>query len=166
MGVAGSGKSAVAERLAATLGWSFAEGDAFHPRANVEKMARATPLNDEDRAPWLDALARWMTSEATAGRSGVVACSALKRAYRDRLRLAWPSLRLVFLDVARPELERRLVARTGHFFPGALLESQLATLEPPQDDERAIVVRVDAAGPSVEAIVALVVRELERGSRD
>jgi gluconokinase len=155
MGVAGSGKTTIGQRLATALGWSYAEGDAFHPPANIAKMAEGVPLSDADRAPWLDAIAGWIRAETTAGRSGVVACSALRRAYRDRLRAAWPALRLVVLDVDRDELRRRLHTRPGHFFPETLLESQLATLEPPQADEHPIVVPPEEPTASVERIAAI-----------
>lgn len=146
MGVSGSGKTSVGRHLAAVLGWSFAEGDDFHPPANVAKMAGGTPLTDADRWPWLDAIGRWIAAETAENRSAVVACSALKRRYRDRLRLAWPALRLVFLRVDREELHRRLVARSEHFFPAGLLDSQLQDLEPPQADEQAMVVSGDVDG--------------------
>jgi gluconokinase len=152
MGVSGSGKTSVGRRLAAALGWVYAEGDDFHPPANVKKMAGGTPLTDADRWPWLDAIGRWMVAEAAEGRSAVVSCSALKRRYRDRLRMAWPALRLVYLRVDRQELERRLAVRLEHFFPAKLLDSQLRDLEPPQADEQAIV-----ASGDVEAIVRVVV---------
>ncbi len=154
MGVAGSGKTTFGQRLAAALGWSYAEGDAFHPPANIAKMANGVPLSDADRWPWLDAIADWIRAATSAGRSGVVACSALKRAYRDRLRAAWPALRLVVLDVDRAELQRRLHTRPGHFFPEALLDSQLATLEPPQADEHAIVVPAGDVTAAIERIAA------------
>jgi gluconokinase len=152
MGVAGSGKSSVGRLLASTLGWTFAEGDDFHPPANVTKMAGGTPLADADRWPWLDAIGRWMKRETVEGRSAVVSCSALKRTYRDRLRLAWPALRLVYLRVDREELQRRLAARLEHFFPAQLLDSQLQDLEPPEADERPIV-----ASGDVDAILHYVV---------
>jgi len=155
MGVAGSGKTTFGQHLATALGWSYAEGDSFHPAANLAKMANGIPLSDADRWPWLEAIAGWIRAETAAGRSGVVACSALKRAYRDRLRAAWPALRLVTLDVDRDELRRRLHARAGHFFPEALLESQLATLEPPQADEHPIVVRPGDANEAVGRIAAI-----------
>ncbi len=146
MGVSGSGKTSVGRQLATALGWTFAEGDDFHPRANVAKMAAGTPLDDADRLPWLDAIGRWIVDDAAKGRSAVVTCSALKRRYRDRLRLAWPALRLVYLQVPREELRRRLATRLEHFFPASLLDSQLHDLEPPQPDEHAIEVsgEVDA----------------------
>jgi gluconokinase len=152
MGVAGSGKTSVGRQLAAALGWTFAEGDDFHPAANVAKMAGGTPLTDADRWPWLDAIGRWMVTEGTENHSAVVTCSALKRRYRDRLRVAWPPLRLVYLRVDREELQRRLAVRLEHFFPARLLDSQLQDLEPPQADEQPIVVSGD-----VDAIVRSVV---------
>lgn len=154
MGVAGSGKSTIGQGLASALGWSYAEGDAFHPAANIAKMANGVPLSDADRWPWLDAIADWIRAETSAGRSGVVACSALKRAYRDRLRAAWPALRLVVLDVDRAELQRRLQTRPGHFFPETLLASQLATLEPPHADEQAIVLSSVVSGAAPAGDVA------------
>jgi gluconokinase len=138
MGVSGSGKTTVGRRLADALGMSFAEGDAFHSPANVAKMAGGTPLSDSDRWPWLDAIGDWIRAQTAANRSGIIGCSALKRAYRDRLREAWPRLRVVYLRVDRSELARRLSTRQGHFFPERLLESQLADLEPPGPDENAI----------------------------
>jgi gluconokinase len=152
MGVAGSGKTSVGRQLASALGWAFAEGDDFHPPANVTKMARGTPLTDADRWPWLDAIGRWMAAEAAESHSAVVTCSALKRSYRDRLRMAWPALRLVYLRVDREELQRRLAARLEHFFPAKLLDSQLHDLEPPQADEQPIVV-----SGNVDAIIRVVV---------
>jgi gluconokinase len=152
MGVAGSGKTSVGRQLATALGWAFAEGDDFHPAANVAKMSSGTPLTDEDRWPWLDAIGTWMTGETAHDGSAVVACSALKRSYRDRLRLAWPALRLVYLLVDRAELHRRLAARLEHFFPERLLDSQLQVLEPPQADEQPIVV-----SGNVDTIVRYVV---------
>jgi gluconokinase len=156
MGVAGSGKTTIGQRLATTLGWSYAEGDAFHPAANIAKMEQGIPLSDADRWPWLDAIAGWIRAETAAGRSGVVACSALRRTYRDRLRAAWPALRLVVLDVDSGELRRRLHARAGHFFPERLLESQLATLEMPQAEEHALVVPPGDASAAVDRIAAIV----------
>jgi carbohydrate kinase (thermoresistant glucokinase family) len=138
MGVAGAGKSTVARRLADELGWDFADGDDFHAAASVAKMAAGEPLTDAERGPWLADIAAWIDAEIAAGRSGVVACSALRRTYRDALRR--PEVLFAYLCVPRAVLERRLTGRTGHFMPATLLKSQLAALEPPADDEQAVVV--------------------------
>ena len=152
MGVSGSGKSSVGSRLAQRLGWDLAEGDDFHPAANVAKMAAGQPLTDADREPWLAAVAAWIDAELQAGRRGVITCSALKRSYRDRLRRA--DVRFVYLRVARAELERRLANRPGHFMPASLLDSQLAALEPPGADEAALTVDANDVEQSVESVVA------------
>ena len=141
MGVSGAGKSTIARGLAERLGWDFAEGDDLHPAANVAKMAAGEPLTDADRVPWLEAVARWIDEEIEADRRGVVTCSALKRAYRDRLRR--PEVLFVYLSVSRAELERRLAGRHGHYMPASLLDSQLETLEPPEADENALAVAAD-----------------------
>ncbi len=133
MGVSGSGKTTVGTRLAEALGVDYAEGDEFHPPANVAKMAAGTPLDDADREPWLDALAGWLAERS--GQGAVVTCSALKRIYRDRLRASAPEAFFLHLDLPRGELERRLAERRGHFMPPSLLDSQLATLEPLEPDE-------------------------------
>ncbi|MGK8524380.1 gluconokinase [Nocardia asteroides] len=133
MGVSGSGKTTIGTRLADALGVEYAEGDGFHPPANVAKMAAGTPLDDADREPWLDALAAWMAERR--GRGAVVTCSALKRAYRDRLRVSAPDVFFLHLEVPRGELQRRVAERRGHFMPPSLLDSQLATLEPLGPDE-------------------------------
>ena len=137
MGVSGSGKSSVGAALAERLGWPFEEGDDLHPAENRAKMAAGIALTDADRGPWLDRVAGWMHGRFGAG--GVVSCSALERAYRDRLREADPAVRFVFVDPGRAELERRLGARKGHFMPPSLLDSQLATLERPTADEGVLV---------------------------
>jgi gluconokinase len=152
MGVSGSGKSTVGARLAERLGWDLAEGDAFHPAANVAKMAAGQPLTDADREPWLAAVAAWIDTELQAGRRGVITCSALKRSYRDRLRRA--DVRFVYLRVPRAELERRLSNRPGHFMPASLLASQLDALEPPGADETAVTVDANDVEQSVDSIVA------------
>lgn len=133
MGVAGSGKSTLGAALAEALGLPFLEGDAFHPPANVAKMAAGVPLNDEDRWPWLDALGAALRN---APDGAVLACSALRVIYRERLRraAAYP-LALVWLKLDRDTLLERMRARTGHYMPVSLLESQLATLEPPAPAE-------------------------------
>ena len=130
MGVSGCGKTSVAEGLAASLGAAFIEGDSLHPAANVDKMSHGIALTDEDRWPWLDRIVTWVADEDAQGHSTVVTCSALKRAYRDRLATA-PG-RTVFLHlVGSPELlGARMAARSGHFMPASLLPSQFATLEP------------------------------------
>ncbi|HEY4006422.1 MAG TPA: gluconokinase [Pseudonocardia sp.] len=136
MGVSGSGKSTLAMRLAADLGWDFQEGDDLHPPANVAKMSSGVPLDDDDRAPWLDAVAGWIDEHTASGRPGIITCSALRRAYRDRLRR--PEVVFVHLTGDREAIAGRLATRAGHFMPSALLESQLATLEPPAPPENVL----------------------------
>ena len=144
-GVSGCGKTTVGALLAGQLGWEFADADDFHPEANVAKMRAGIPLTDADREPWLRLVGRWMDTEIAAGRSAVLACSALKRAYRDLLLAGRPSAVMAFLTVSREELDRRLLARTGHFFPEKLLDSQLAALELPQPDERVVTVQAETS---------------------
>ncbi len=132
-GVAGSGKTTVGQLLAAALSWRFHDADEFHPRANIRKMEQGHPLTDADRRPWLDSLAGLIRSHSDRQEPAVVACSALKRKYRDRLAAAGPGLVFVHLR-ADPELVRqRLTARSGHFFDPALLASQFADLEEPAE---------------------------------
>lgn len=157
MGVAGSGKTTIAAALAERLGWRLLEGDAFHPPANVAKMAAGTPLTDDDRWPWLRAIAAEVDAIRAAGGSAVVACSALKRAYREVLIGDRADVRLVYLQGTRTLIGERLAARKGHFMPSALLDSQFATLEEPGPKEAPIVVSVNA-GPA--AIVAAVINAL------
>jgi len=140
MGVSGAGKSTLGAMLAAALGVAFADADAFHPPANVAKMAAGTPLTDADRWPWLAAIGAWMDAQRPSG--GVVTCSALKRSYRDRLRAACPDLRLIHLDGAPELIGARQAARAGHFMPPSLMASQFATLEPPGPEEDAIILSV------------------------
>ncbi|MFF2556831.1 gluconokinase [Nocardia sp. NPDC058058] len=147
MGVSGSGKSTVAAKLADTLGWELLEGDDLHPAANIAKMAAGHPLDDADRQPWLEAIAAWMSERIASGRSGVVTCSALKHSYRDTLRGATaghPEGRVTFLlpSGTREQLQARMTARTGHFMPPGLLDSQLATLELPGPDEDFVTVEI------------------------
>ncbi len=139
-GVSGSGKSTVGSLLAGRLGWPFTDADALHPAANIAKMRAGHPLSDADRRPWLAAVAARMDEYATAGESAVLACSALKRSYREELLAGRPAARMVFLHVSREVLEARLRARHGHFFPAALLDTQLADLESPQPAEDVLVV--------------------------
>lgn len=138
MGVSGSGKSTVAELVAARLGWDFQEGDALHPEANVDKMSQGVPLDDDDRWPWLEKVAEWIREHTRQGRPGVITCSALKKSYRDVLR--GPDVVFVHLVSAPAVLGARMTHRPGHFMPTSLLDSQLATLEPLADDERRLVV--------------------------
>jgi gluconokinase len=135
MGVSGSGKSTVAAGLVDRLGCAFAEGDDFHPPANVAKMRAGMPLDDDDRWPWLRRLAAWIGEHEQAGRNAVVTCSALKRSYRDLLRDGHPSVWFAHVTVDADLLRDRVEQRTGHYMPPSLLDSQLATLEPLQDDE-------------------------------
>ena len=158
MGVSGTGKSVVAERLADRLGWRLQEGDDLHPEANVEKMSRGVALTDEDRWPWLDVVASWIDDRARAHEPGIVTCSALRRAYRDRLRR--PNVVFVQLEGSRETIAARLAERKGHYMPASLLDSQLATLERPGPDERSITVNV-AATPDEE--VAQVLHALGHG---
>jgi gluconokinase len=158
MGVSGSGKTTVARGVAQREGWRLVEGDSFHPPANVAKMHAGTPLTDEDRWPWLRAIAREIDAMRVLGESAVVACSALKRAYRDILIGARTDVVLVYLQGSQALIAERIAARRDHFMPPALLDSQFAALEEPGPDEHPIVVSI-AASP--DAIVDAVVRELK-----
>ena len=140
MGVPGSGKTTIAAMLAGRLGWTFEDGDDFHPQANVDKMAAGEPLDDDDRAPWLAAIGSWLAERGEQG--AVVSCSALKRQYRDTLRDAEPGAVFLHVHGSRELLEERLEGRSGHFMPPSLLTSQLDTLEPLQDDEAGLTVDV------------------------
>jgi gluconokinase len=143
MGVSGSGKSTVAELLAKQLGWEMAEGDSLHPAANVEKMRRGIPLDDADRAPWLDKIGQQLKAWAAAGRSGVLTCSALKRAYRAHILASRPDVLFVYLRGSEELIRGRLSARHHEFMPASLLRSQFETLEEPLPGEP--VFTVDAA---------------------
>ncbi|WP_438354618.1 gluconokinase [Microbacterium sp. CJ88] len=154
MGVSAAGKTTVGRGVASALGFSFIDADDLHPAANVAKMASGVPLTDADRAPWLDAV-----GGALAGSDGVVvACSALRRVYRDRIRDAAPDAFFVFLDADPAILRARIAARSGHFMPPALLDSQLATLEPLEPDEAGM--RVDVAS-SPESAISFAVAALQ-----
>jgi gluconokinase len=157
MGVSGSGKTTVAAMLAGALGVAFLEGDDLHPRANVEKMRSGKPLSDEDRWPWLRAIAARIDQWRAEGNAGVVTCSALKRAYRDILIGDRPEVRLVYLRGSQQLIHERMAARHEHFMPVGLLDSQFATLEEPGPDERPIVVDV---GGKPDRIVAEILRQL------
>ena len=157
MGVSGSGKTTIAELLAGRLGCRFAEGDDFHPPANVAKMSRDEPLTDDDRAPWLAAIHTYAVERLAAGDRLVLTCSALKRRYRDMLLRGVGDGRVVYLHGDRELIARRLAARKGHFFPADLLDSQFAALEEPEPDENALVVDI---GPEPEKIADEIVRQL------
>jgi gluconokinase len=163
-GVSGSGKTTVGALLAGRLGWQFADADAFHPAANIAKMAAGIPLTDADRRPWLHAITAWMDERIAQGASAVVTCSALKRAYRDDLLGGRPQARMIFLSVNREEVARRLAARHGHFFPSALLSSQFDALEPPQPDEPRVT--VVPSGPDPQETVAAIIAVVQDGDRE
>jgi gluconokinase len=152
MGVSGSGKTTVGRGIAERLRWPFQEGDELHPGSNVAKMTRGEPLTDEDRGPWLDAIGAWLDARARAGESAVLTCSALKRAYRDRLRAGRPGLRFCHVDVPEATLRDRLAHRRGHYMPASLLPSKLAPLEPLAADEPGVV--VSATGDPGEVLAA------------
>jgi gluconokinase len=158
MGVCGSGKSTVGQGLARGLGLPFIEGDELHPEKNVARMAAGIPLTDDDRRGWLDAIAARLDDAAARAQGAVVACSALKRAYRDRLRRAAPDLRVVWLHGDEALLARRMAGRAGHYMPPSLLPSQLATLEPPHPDEHALAADI---GQPPDALVQGLVAQLQ-----
>jgi gluconokinase len=143
MGVSGCGKTTVASQLAGSLGWPFEEGDALHSQANIEKMKAGRPLDDSDRKRWLAALAEWVERRLDAGENGLITCSALKRSYRDVISRRGAGVVFVFLAGSRAVIAPRLAARTGHFMPSSLLDSQFADLEAPQPDEPHIRVEID-----------------------
>lgn len=153
MGVSGAGKTTIAEALAARLGFSLRDADEFHPQSNIDKMSAGTPLTDEDRWPWLRAIAKAIDEAGASGRPMVVTCSALKRAYRDILLHGRNDVIFAYLRGSRALIASRLAARKGHFMPPALLDSQFTTLEEPSADEPAIT--LDIARP-----VAVIVDDL------
>ena len=159
MGVSGSGKSTIAALLAQRLGWTYEDGDWLHPASNVEKMHRGVALTDEDRWPWLGAIAASIDAFRRAGRGAVIACSALKRAYRDILIGERRDVRLVYLQGDRELVAGRLATRDGHFMPPQLLASQFEALEEPQADERAIVVPI---APHPREVVEAIIAQLHR----
>jgi gluconokinase len=161
MGVSGSGKSTIAAALAERLEWTFEDGDRFHPPSNVAKMSAGHPLTDEDRWPWLQAIADEIDRVCEAGGHVVMACSALKRAYRNILVHGRDDIRIVFLDGSQTLIADRLARRKGHFMPPGLLDSQFKTLEPPQAAERPFIVSIDApVAAVVDNIVAQVATEV------
>ncbi len=164
MGVSGSGKSSVARCLSELLGWPWLDADDLHPSGNVTKMAAGAPLDDTDREPWLQAVAAWIGERESSGQDAVVACSALRRRYREVLRHGHESVLLAHLDLAPALLAQRLADRRGHFMPAALLDSQLARLEELDADEpgvRLVVAPAWSAEQTANRIVALLA--LQRG---
>jgi gluconokinase len=160
MGVSASGKSTVGAALARALALPFVDGDGLHTRHNIDKMSRGEPLTDEDRAPWLAAIAAVLADEARYPSGVVVACSALKSSYRRRLRAASAAVRVVFLDASPELIAARMAARRNHFMPATLAASQFAALERPDPTDPGVV-RLDAALP-VEALVEDARRSLQR----
>ncbi len=157
MGVSGAGKTTIGETLAARLGWPYEDADTFHPASNVAKMSAGQPLTDEDRLPWLKAIATEIDRACSAGEHVVIGCSALKRAYRDVLTQGRTDVRLIYLDGTQSLIADRLSHRKGHFMPPGLLISQFAALEPPTPDERPVTVSIDA---EVELIVDRIISQL------
>jgi len=150
MGVSGSGKSYMANKLAEATGWDFAEGDDYHSAANKAKMAAGIPLTDADRGPWLDSLHQVLVNWHRAGQAGILTCSALKETYREHLTGDLPEARFLWLDPPRNLIAERMAHRPGHFMPPALLDSQLATLQPPIGDANTL--RLDGSEPVEESI--------------
>ncbi len=163
MGVSGSGKSTIGDKLAERLGWSYEDGDRFPPASNVAKMSAGQPLTDEDRWPWLRAIAKEIDRICEAGEHAVIACSALKRAYRDVLVHGRNDVRIIYLKGTQDLIASRLALRKGHFMPPGLLASQFKTLEPPGLSENPVIVSIDA---SVEAVVDDIVHKLGLGPAD
>ncbi|WP_026439780.1 gluconokinase [Acidocella facilis] len=156
MGVSGCGKSTVAAMLSGRLGWDFTEGDALHPPANVEKMRRGIPLSDDDREPWLRDIAATIEGWRQAGQSGIIACSALRRRYREIIAAGHDDVLFVYLRGSFTLIESRLAARQGHYMPVSLLDSQFATLEEPTAEENAIT--IDTGAPAPELVNEVVAR--------
>jgi gluconokinase len=162
MGVSGSGKSTIGSLLAGRLQWEFEDGDWFHPAANVEKMHKGVALTDEDRGPWLDSIAAWIDRARGEGRHGVIACSVLKRRYRDVLIGDRADLRLVYLRGSEALIARRIATRHEHFMPPSLLHSQFVALEEPGPDEHPITISIE---PRPSEIVAQILSVLQAGER-
>ena len=155
MGVSGSGKTTIATALSERLGWVYAEADEFHSAENISKMTRGIPLTDEDREPWLDAIAQWISNKSANGESTIVTCSALKRRYRDVLAAADGDVRFIHLLGDVELIRLRMNTRTGHFMPESLLPSQVSTLEPLQDGERGLTVdNVGTPADVTDSIIA------------
>jgi gluconokinase len=160
MGVSGSGKSTIGSLLAGRLRWEFEDGDWFHPAANVDKMHKGIPLTDDDRGPWLRSIKAWIDGTRAAGGHGVIACSALKRRYRDVLIGDRVEVRLVYLKGSEELIARRIATRHEHFMPPSLLHSQFAALEEPGPDENPIIISVE---PRPSEIVARILSTLNAG---
>lgn len=160
MGVSGSGKSTVAEVLAARIGWLCEDGDRYHPKANVKKMSAGRPLTDADRIPWLQAIAARIDGACAGGVRLVISCSSLKRSYRDILVHGRNDVRIVYLKGSKALIAERLAKRKNHFMPPGLLDSQFDALEPPGLSENAIAISIDG---SVDTIVDRIVDALQRG---
>jgi gluconokinase len=159
LGVSGTGKTTIARLLAARLGIPFADADDFHPPANIAKMSSGVPLEDTDREPWLTAVGRWLHGHDIAGTGGVVACSALKRRYRDILQDATPTAYFLLLTAGREQLIERITHRHGHYMPVSLVDSQLAALEPLHPAERGATLSADADLHTVVEAAAALIRE-------
>lgn len=157
MGVSGSGKTTVASGLAQRLQWRFVEGDSLHSAANVERMREGIPLTDEDRWPWLESIAAWIDAARASGEPCIVTCSALKRAYRERLVAGRDDARFVYLKAEPRLVTQRMAVRTGHYMPLSLLRSQFDTLEEPGSEEDPLVVSIEA---SPEEIVSSIIVNL------
>jgi ribose 5-phosphate isomerase A len=157
MGISGSGKSTVAEELAARLGWPFEEGDSLHPEVNIAKMHAGIPLTDADRQPWLERVAAWIDAQRAKKQPGIITCSALKRAYRGVIIGDRPEVRLVYLRAGRDLVRQHLTGRHGHFFPRELLQSQIDTLEEPDPGEDALTIEEGEQSPGriAEQIIRL-----------
>ena len=162
MGVSGSGKTTIAALVAHALGCQFQEGDDLHPRANVEKMRRGVPLTDADRRPWLEKIAQEIDGWRTRGESGVLTCSALKRAYRDLIIGGRRDVSLVYLRGSYDLIHDRMAARHEHFMPVALLDSQFKTLEEPRSDEHPIIVDIGRRPAEIAAEVVTALKERVR----
>jgi gluconokinase len=161
MGVSGSGKSTVGEKLAGRLGWRYEDADTFHPASNVAKMSAGHPLTDQDRWPWLKAIAAEIDRVLEAGSRVVIGCSALKRAYRDILVHGRNDVQIIYLDGTEALIAERLSQRKGHFMPAGLLASQFGALEPPGADEHPVTVSIDG---SADAIIEDILHQLKLGA--
>lgn len=166
MGVSGSGKTTIARELASRLGWTFEEGDILHPQANVAKMHAGVPLDDADRAPWLNAVAAWIDRQRATNASGIITCSALKRSYRDIITGDRPDVRLVYLRGSYELIASRLAQRHGHFMPASLLKSQFDALEEPAADENPLMVDIGSTpGKIADSIIDRLHLEASRNTR-